>query len=268
MRPAQNVVRLIAICGALAAFRPGVAAADPTTPPATQEGDRQRKAEAAAQRGFEAYGRGEFNEAVAAYTESYQVFPTAEALFNLANIYDKKLNDPKLAIEFYRRYNASYDANPDLIPRSTARIAELSAAKEKSNAPAATTPSAEPPKGSWSSTKTVAVVAMGAGVIGLGIGAIFGLSASSKHSEAEDAGCSGKVCLNEAGASKERDAGKAGTISTIGFVAGGVMLATGIGVYLFAPRGASGKSEAKSSAVRVSGGATHQSATISLTGTF
>jgi hypothetical protein len=76
--------------------------------------------------------------------------------------------------------------------------------------------------------RTVGWVLGGAGVVGLGVGTAFGLVAVSDKS---DAHCVNDVC----------DAGTTGGIksaalvSDIGWIAGGVLLATGAGIVLFSP---------------------------------
>jgi hypothetical protein len=80
--------------------------------------------------------------------------------------------------------------------------------------------------------KAVAIVAAGVGVVGIGVGTIFGLSAMSKHDDA-NAKCPG-ACSDQAGVELWNDARTAGNISTIGFVVGGVGLATGAILWLTA----------------------------------
>jgi len=85
---------------------------------------------------------------------------------------------------------------------------------------------------SGGSQKTIALIAAGVGVVGIGVGTIFGLSAISKHDDA-NAKCPG-ACSDQAGVDLWNDARTAGNISTIGFVVGGVGLATGAILWLTA----------------------------------
>jgi hypothetical protein len=73
--------------------------------------------------------------------------------------------------------------------------------------------------------RMMALVAGGVGVIGVGVGTIFGLQSMSKHSDASTK-CPG-ACSDQAGVELWNDARSAGTLSTIGFAVGGVGLATG-----------------------------------------
>jgi hypothetical protein len=83
-----------------------------------------------------------------------------------------------------------------------------------------------PPAGSPIPWKTIGLITAGVGVVGLGLGSVFGLQASSKKS---DAGCdANSVCPNGAALNTLRDAHSAGDLSTAFFVAGGVLAAGGI----------------------------------------
>lgn len=79
--------------------------------------------------------------------------------------------------------------------------------------------------GGHKTQKIVAVVVAGVGVVGLGLGGTFGVMAMSKKDDAKKA-CP-DVCADADGQQAWKDAKTAGTISTAGFIAGGVLLATG-----------------------------------------
>jgi hypothetical protein len=91
-------------------------------------------------------------------------------------------------------------------------------------------PSAAPtnpePRG-MATQRTVALVAGGVGVVGLGIGTAFGLVSMSKHSSAT-AVCPGSSCPGSNGVDLWSQARSAGNVSTIAFVVGGVALAGGL----------------------------------------
>ncbi|MDB5212757.1 MAG: hypothetical protein JWO86_684 [Myxococcaceae bacterium] len=87
--------------------------------------------------------------------------------------------------------------------------------------------------GPW---RTVGLVVMGVGVVGLGVGTYFGVAAKSKVDESNRQGCNGNVCPPDA-ASTRRDALSAADISTVAFVAGGVLAAGGLVLALTAPSG-------------------------------
>jgi hypothetical protein len=84
--------------------------------------------------------------------------------------------------------------------------------------------------------KTVALVAVGLGVVGLGVGSVFGLQTLS------NACTDGQPTQGNAGKPSctpdERDAAsEKGTISTVAFVAGGALVAAGLVLWLTAPSG-------------------------------
>ena len=102
--------------------------------------------------------------------------------------------------------------------------------------------------GGMAKQKTLALAAGGVGVAGVVIGGIFGLIANSKWSEAQ-ADC-GAACRADAPARNERsEALTAATVSTVGFVVGGVGVAAGAVLWLTAPPRASGSTS--SARVRV-----------------
>lgn len=85
--------------------------------------------------------------------------------------------------------------------------------------------------------RTVGYVVGAAGIVGLGLGAVFGLSAiGSKNDAASDGHCSdGLEKCDPFGIDAMHDARRSAAISTIGFIAGGALAATGIVLVLTAP---------------------------------
>jgi hypothetical protein len=100
-------------------------------------------------------------------------------------------------------------------------------------------PAAPPPEdtgSSWSTQKTLAIVAGGVGVVGLGLGTVFGLMASSKWSSAQS-DC-GSGCGASAPAQGEKsDATTDATVSTVGFVVGGAGMVGAAVLWFTAPSG-------------------------------
>jgi hypothetical protein len=79
----------------------------------------------------------------------------------------------------------------------------------------------------------VGLVTAGLGVVGLGVGTVFGISAMG---DKNDAHCtSNNVCSSQTDAQKLKDAGSAAGLSTIMFIAGGVLAAGGITLFAVAP---------------------------------
>jgi hypothetical protein len=117
------------------------------------------------------------------------------------------------------------------------------AAQTAATPPPQVTPAPPPPEsasGSGSLQRTLGWVGVGVGAAGLAVGAIFGLTAMSKASQASNDGCKGSTCngLHAAeGVQATKDGLTDATISTVGFIAGGVLAATGIVLVVTAPSG-------------------------------
>jgi hypothetical protein len=101
--------------------------------------------------------------------------------------------------------------------------------------PPAPAPAADRASGGGSTQRAIGLVLGGVGIVGLGVGAATGIVAMSKSSDSE------KLCPND-GACGSRDAVDAnqsardmGTVSTIGFIAGGALLAAGAVLFFTAP---------------------------------
>jgi hypothetical protein len=73
---------------------------------------------------------------------------------------------------------------------------------------------------------------MGVGAVGLGVGSAFGLKTFSQAGDS-DAHCKGTLC-DQTGVDLRKDAHTSATISTVGFIAGGVLVAGGLVVTLTA----------------------------------
>ncbi|HTQ47283.1 MAG TPA: hypothetical protein VMI75_31220 [Polyangiaceae bacterium] len=95
--------------------------------------------------------------------------------------------------------------------------------------PAATSDQAPAAGGGGSSQKTIGLIVGGVGIAGLAVGSVFGLMASSEWSQAQKDGDE----------SKKNTADSQATISTIGFIAGGVLVAGGAILWLTAPSASS-----------------------------
>jgi hypothetical protein len=91
--------------------------------------------------------------------------------------------------------------------------------------------------------RVLALVAGGVGVVGLGIGAVLGLAASSKKSDAQRA-CP-DVCATEDGVSKWNSAISTAQAADVMFVVGGVGLAGGAVLWFTAKRPAVGPPSAQ-----------------------
>jgi hypothetical protein len=98
-----------------------------------------------------------------------------------------------------------------------------------------------PRSSSWSGQKTAALVVGGAGVVGLALGAVFGLQAKSKNDDAlQPTNCPTATQCNANGLSLTDDAKTDATISTIAFAAGGAAVVGGVVLWLTSPRPSNG----------------------------
>lgn len=84
--------------------------------------------------------------------------------------------------------------------------------------------------------RLIGYIVGGAGAVGLVVGAGFGLSAISLKGD-RDARCTADGFCEQEGVDKDKDARRAATVSTIGFITGGVLAAGGVVLVLTAPRG-------------------------------
>jgi hypothetical protein len=109
------------------------------------------------------------------------------------------------------------------------------------------------PDSSRSPWKTVGWITAGVGVVGLGIGAAFGIDAKVQLDASNRSGCSGDAC-NAQGTSTRHQALDAATVSTVAFIAGGVLAAAGVALWLLPPS-RTGASAAMSAAAAPGGGA-------------
>jgi hypothetical protein len=103
--------------------------------------------------------------------------------------------------------------------------------------PAATPVQPEPAAESGGGTlKMVGLVAGAVGLIGIGTGAAFGFIAKSKNDQAlEPQNCRTSTLCTQTGLSLTDDAKRAATVSTVSFIAGGVLAAGGVALWLAAP---------------------------------
>ncbi len=89
--------------------------------------------------------------------------------------------------------------------------------------------------------KILGIVAGGIGVVGLGVGAAFGAMAMSQKNDAESV-CPSNPCSTQAGVNKWSNAATSATLSTVGFVVGGMGLAGAAVLWFTAPHSSRGAS--------------------------
>jgi tetratricopeptide (TPR) repeat protein len=221
--------------------------AESTPPPGADVALSERYAA----RAFEAYKRKDHQSAIALYQKALEASPSADILYNIARIYDLGLRDRALAISFYSRYVNDPGAIPNRIEVATKRLAELRAAELAAVAPPPAQPAAstavvapQPPPMAASpvvddsspALTTGAIIAGSAGLIGVGLGVGFGLAARSDLEES-DRYCDGNRCTSQIGVEAAKDASREANVATVGFAAGGALLALGAVLWIVSDGG-------------------------------
>jgi hypothetical protein len=80
-----------------------------------------------------------------------------------------------------------------------------------------------------------ALIAGGVGVVGVGVGSVFGLISKSKHDDAAQR-CNSSICRDQQGIDFKTSAIHAGNVSTVAFIVGAAGLAGGAALWLTAPQ--------------------------------
>jgi tetratricopeptide (TPR) repeat protein len=200
--------------------------------------------EASGQRHYEL---AEYAAAIADFKEAFRISDQPELLFNIAQAY-RLSADCRQALTFYRTYLRRLPgaANAE---RVRARITEMEACAAK---PAPETPVTPPATGAITTTASLpppppppargrtwktwaGIGALGAGAIAAGAGVLFAARGSAKSDELRElcaTSCSGDDAraIESAGRAANRNA-------TIGFVAGGALVAAGVVLIVLDHRG-------------------------------
>ena len=96
----------------------------------------------------------------------------------------------------------------------------------------------------WTTSRVVGVTATGAGVVALGIGAVVGVLAKGRYDDSR-ALCPERSCANPTALSDNQTAFTMAAGSTILVVAGAVLAAGGLGLFLWAPDAHQSRSQEK-----------------------
>jgi len=89
--------------------------------------------------------------------------------------------------------------------------------------------------GFWSPLRYAALAVGGLGVAGVAVGSAFGLQAIALNNDSK-ANCNAQSQCSQPGFSTRHDAQSAGNVSTVGFVAGGALLAAGTTLFVLGRR--------------------------------
>lgn len=224
--------------------------------------EAREQAESFANQAFDEFSKGNYEAAVGLYERAFELAASGALLFNIARIYDTRLGDQKQAEAYYQRCVDNPGTEQDLVRRAQERLQAIRNAKTDEAIPptelrgegvdgsAATGPdrTASPAStsrpsqaiavhpnrsddNSGSGLTTAGLVVGSIGLVGLGVGGYFGLSAASKNSDAADM-CPNDVCLDPRGVELTDDARSAARWSTGLMVGGGALLASGIALLI------------------------------------
>jgi len=221
------------------------------TPAVGDAPDQVLEAEQLAARAFEAYGKKEYTAAIELYEEAYEAAPNADALYNIARIYDLGLRDSALAIAAYQRFLREPTATPERSQRARERSTELkkaapaalaspASAANRVSAPSAAGPApaesigAQAPS-AWSELRVAALVSAAAGVTSVGIGFGMGLTVLS-DADIANASCVHNVCSTQRGVDAAKSAATHATLATAGVSIGAALIVTGAALWLLDER--------------------------------
>jgi hypothetical protein len=116
-----------------------------------------------------------------------------------------------------------------------AREGATASVKLELGAVATNAPPPPPPPSSGSARKTIGFIVLGFGGAGLALGGIAGAAAIGKHSTLANE-CPGGACQSAKAGADLKSYHNVGTLSTIGFIGGGALAATGLVLVLTAPK--------------------------------
>jgi tetratricopeptide (TPR) repeat protein len=217
---------------AAALSMPALARAD--EPPQTEAVSSVLAAERLAAQAFQAYGRKQYGEAVALYEQAYASAPSADALYNIARVYDVGLHDRARAMAAYERCLSEPGATLERLERASERLLELRRSESAELEPArqgtpanSTLPDqpapGEPERGS--TLRAAAWISGAAGVLGLGVGFGFGMTVLSEARHA-NASCNGNRCTSPRAVAAAQSASNHATIATTGVAVGTALVLT------------------------------------------
>lgn len=243
-----------------------VAVAAAAAQPAAPTPDDRAAAKAAFARGTRHFNVAEYDDAIAAFKESYKRVPAPLLLYNIAQAYRQK-HDCVEAARFYRSYLREAPTAKDRA-RVEQRIVEMDACAAAPppppdrTAPEAPTPPPGPAPGptapvapSLEPGPTIALpivrppppsidrgrtlrlgglVTAGVGVGGLAAGVLLSLHARALGDDIEAACATG--CTAAAVLAADRDGAAAERNATIAYAAGAVAVAVGVGLYVIGRR--------------------------------
>jgi len=223
--------------------------------PAFAEEATTQTVEQLTDKAFQQAAAGAYADSIATYLKAYELNKASDILYNVANLYDRKLHERELATVYYRRYIEQPDTNPDLVKKATDRLTSLKHEAEEARraspqapapvappvgprsppgaaSPGPVQPGPERPDPGW---RTAGIVIGAVGLAGVLSSLALGAAAKSKNDAASNE-CGGVWCGTQRGVDDAHDATTFATSATVAAAAGGALLAGGIVLYFVAPR--------------------------------
>jgi tetratricopeptide (TPR) repeat protein len=255
-RRATSSILAVCLAGGTSSIAPARAAEQ--APVATEIGPSDVElAEQYAAEGYEAYRVRDYGRAVTLYERALAAAPSPDIVYNIARVYDLGLLNRRTAIEYYERFLTDSGAASARFETASQRLEELRAAELASREdelvdaiardfpldvseappPARAPPTPQAPADVGLRPLELGAIALGgAGLVGVGVGVGFGLSARSR-TDAWRRDCDGNVCVSQHAVDAAKSAERRASVATIGFAAGGSLLALGAVVWLIDAEG-------------------------------
>jgi hypothetical protein len=177
--------------------------------------------------GAAAYHARDYRRANEKFQQAYALDPDPNILYNIAKTYEL-LGDDAAALEKFEAFVNQPGADPGGRQKAKDKIAEIRARMSGGTKPSSAGTAAPAPPEQRLVIPTI--IALGVGVAGVAVGTIFGVSALGKRSDL-DSVCKDRACPDSS-SSDISSLKTSSTVSTIGFVAGGVGLAGAAVLYL------------------------------------
>ena len=187
--------------------------------------------------GTAAYRARDYRRANEKFQQAYALDPDPNILYNIAKTYEL-LGDDRAALEKFEQFVAQPGADPQGRTKANAKIVEIRARLAESKRPPPPPPPpapdvaapARPPPPREQRLVLPTIAAAGVGLAGVAVGGIFGVTALAKQSSLNKI-CKAKLCP-ETASSDISTLRTSSTLSTVGFVVGGVGIAAAVVLYL------------------------------------